>query len=320
MGNSRIRGLFFLTAAVIVFSLLGCEPRQQGMSLQLLPAADYQAGYRVKTESHQVLAYEGSLEHDSKFQGGSNISTAEMTFTQKIRKINEQGNILADITIDALKVSSVTRDETTFSYDSTAEQDARNPMTKLIGKSYTIELSPQMEVVRVVNASSARASVVGSSESHKRAQALLRDEEITLRHSISGIGNEKIKRAAKGDKWSNDKSFSFPIIGTRNYERVYTLSNIEQQNGKEIAVINMQGFPAASTEIKAPSLMDMFDSRQTFEGQIKLDIATGLVQSCFEKFDSEWMFVDPMHDIKTDEPPAAFRLGAIRLFSMERIN
>jgi hypothetical protein len=223
MGISRLTKTVFVAAISMFFLISGCDKQvPQMVSLQMQPMAEQQATYKVLTESHQTLTYDGSFDDKSQFKGGHNISSVEMVFTQRIQSINSQGNILADITIESLKVSSTLRDEPTFNYDS-ENHDKTNVLDKLIGQSYTIELSPRLAVLRVFNIITARGMVAGTSGSHKRAQALLSDEDIIQRHSVYGIGSEEIDKASIGDKWSNMKTFSFPVIGTKAYERIYTL-------------------------------------------------------------------------------------------------
>ncbi len=321
MEKSRFWKLFSVSVICISFLISGCDKQvSQMVSLQMQPMAEQQATYKVLTESHQTLKYDGSFEDKSQFKDGHNINSVEMVFSQKIKGINSQGNILADITIESLKINAVFRDEPKFNFDS-GSKDEKNPLSKLIGQGYSIELSPQLAVQKVSSIITIRGLVPGTSESHKRAQALLSDDEIINRHSVYGIGAENIVEAPVGGKWSSFKTLSFPVIGSKSYERIYTLKKIENDSGRRIAVIEMQGLPAVSAETsKFPALMDKLDNERVYEGHLKLDLDNGLIENYFEKFDSKWTFIDPTHDINSDEPPASFELGAIRLHSIERIN
>jgi hypothetical protein len=299
------------------------EVPQEVVSLQ--PKQDFQQGqvtYKVITEAQQTLKYEGSLADDDRFKGGRNINRVEMTFTQNNQSVNDHGNIVAKITIDDLKVSTVMRDETIFDFDSNREKDMTRPMAKLIGLDYTVELSPNGQFVSIIDADKARMAVAGRTDGHRRAQSLLQDSAIEQRHSIPDISAEEVLAAAVGDSWSSVKSFEFPILGKKSYERVYTLKQIEQFDGRNVAVIDMEALPSAESaeETIGGPLMDMLDNRRTYTGRLKLDLGAQMLESYHEKLDSEWVFVDPEVDPNSDEAPASFKMGAIRSYTIEKIN
>lgn len=323
MKKNSFFNVIFFTVSTVLLIFGGCdEPVQQKISLQLRPAEQEQATYKVLTESQRTLSYEGTFDNKESLKGGSNINKVEMTFTQQIQNVSKEGNITAKITIESLKVSSVTRDELTFSYDSSNEKDNKSPMARMIGQSYVIELSTQFQVIRVVDAASARKAAAGTDEAQRRAQLLLTDDEIKERHSVAGIGSKQVSAAEVGDTWSDIKDFSFPIMGTKSYERIYTLEEIKPQDSGRIAVIDMKALPSVSAgeSSRASALMDMSDNIRTYQGKLEINIDAGLIQSYLEQFDSEWIFVDPEHKPDDPAPPAAFRLGAVRLYSLERIN
>jgi hypothetical protein len=62
----------------------------------------------------------------------------------------------------------------------------------------------------------------------------------------------------------------------------------------------------------------MFDNTETYTGELKLDLSEGKVEKCREELVVEWFIVNPSP--KDDEPPAALRMAAARLYSIEKID
>ena len=64
----------------------------------------------------------------------------------------------------------------------------------------------------------------------------------------------------------------------------------------------------------------MFDNPvEIYTGQLKLDLMTGKVEQYLEEFRSEWVAVDPAATDK-DKEPDMLRMGAIRIYRIERID
>jgi len=61
----------------------------------------------------------------------------------------------------------------------------------------------------------------------------------------------------------------------------------------------------------------MFDNTETFTGALKLDLTRGQVQQWNETLETQWFIVDP--NPKDPQEPAALRMTATRLHSIERI-
>ena len=62
----------------------------------------------------------------------------------------------------------------------------------------------------------------------------------------------------------------------------------------------------------------MFDNTETYTGELRLNLTEGKVEKCREELLVEWFIVNP--NPKADEPPAALRMAATRLHSIERID
>ena len=65
-------------------------------------------------------------------------------------------------------------------------------------------------------------------------------------------------------------------------------------------------------------ISQMFDNTERFTGGLKLDLTNGDVVDYHEELLIEWFIVDP--DPDDDERPAALRMTAGRLVSLERMD
>lgn len=278
--------------------------------------------YRLARENDRSVIREGPEESKPKdFTGGHAGNRMEMTFTQKIQSVDEGGNAVARITITALKYVTRVKDAITLDFDSSREKDRSSPLSKLIGQSYTIELTPSGSVANVIDAESARKS---NTSDHKPVANLLSDDAIKNRHAISALpdANEHLLRI--GESWSRIKSFSFDLMGAKSYEKIYTLEAVRDIKNHRIAIATMNAVPSAE-EAKAlhkeqttSPFSQMFDNTERFTGELKLDLTDGNVVECHEELLIEWFIVDPNPD--DDERPTALRMTAGRLVSVEKID
>ena len=114
-------------------------------------------------------------------------------------------------------------------------------------------------------------------------------------------------------------------MGSKSYERIYTLKGLEADNDRQIAVVEMDAIPTAETaqqlheQQAAYEFLKMFDNTETYAGQLMLDLTAGKVEKCLEKLQSEWVIVDPWAD-QDEKEPAVMKMSAIRLYRLEKIN
>ena len=322
--------------AVVVICLLlmvtGCARlAEETATLALKFTPEDLTTYRLTTEEQQTLKFEGSLSGDSEFEGGSNRNRIEMTFTQQIQSINNRGNAVTKITIKELKCSSVHKDNLVLDLDSSRAKDPNNPLSRIIGQSYTIEITPAGQVRRVIDTRGVRAAsrvrFPSSKAAVRTAVKLLSLDSIKQRHTILALPAADKKQLRPGDSWSRLKVFSFPVVGPKSYERIYTLKEIEDTDGRQIAAVEMNAIPTSKIAEKlhkeqvAAALAKMFDNPiDSYTGQLKLNLTTGKVEKYLEKLQSEWVVVDPSVRQQGDKEPDAIRMGAIRLHRLEKID
>jgi hypothetical protein len=209
-------------------------------------------------------------------------------------------------------------------FDSPRQDDRQNPLSKLIGQSYTIEMTTSGKVLKVIDANEARAAIGSISTANKTPANLLSLRSITERHTIPALPAANNNQLRTGENWSSIKSFSFTMMGSKAYEKIYTLKEIEDVDNRRIAIARMEAVPSAEyarelhKEESASFFANMSDNTETYTGLLKLDVTEGKIEECSENLITEWVIVDP--NPKGGEQPAALKMTAVRSFSIERID
>ena len=280
--------------------------------------------YRITTEIDKSVLWESP--HPTKpkgFTGGHTGNRVEMIFKQLIQSTDDKGNAVAKITIEQLKCTAKIKNNIVLDFDSSREQDRQNSLNKLIGQSYTIELSPSGQALKVIDANDARAAAASDS-SGKTAANLLSNKAIIERHTIPALPASDKNQLQAGGNWSIIKSFSFDMMGSKSYEKVYTLGEIQDVGGRRIAVAKMQAVPSTerAKELHKQQAQSFFanisDNTETYTGELKLDLTGGKVEQYHEKLTTEWFIVDP--NPKENEQPAALRMTAVRIYRIGKID
>ena len=283
--------------------------------------------YRLITEAEKAVMWEGPLpEKPSAFKGGHTASRIEMTFTQRIQSINDKGDAVVEITIKGLKDLAQVRDNTVLDFDSSREKDRDSLLSKLIGQSYTIEISPAGRVLRILDVNEARAAVKGDSSAHQTASALVSDDTIKQRHTILALAATDKDQFQQGDSWSDMESFSFGMMGSKSYEKIYTLKEVKDTDHRQIAIVEMNAIPSSEMaeelhkEQATGLFTKLFDNTETYTGELKLDLTAGKIEKYIEKLQTEWVAVDPFAGQQDDKEPAALKMTATRLYHIEKID
>ena len=280
--------------------------------------------YKCITEAVRSIQWEGLFPNDTAFKGGQTSSRIEMTFTRQIQSTDDKGNAAAKITINSLKHLSIVRDSPVLDFDSSREKDKDNPMAKLIGQSYTIEITPAGQVTNITDVNQAQEAVRGASSANKAALAFLSPEAIKQRHTIPAMPAPEKNKLRKGENWNSIKTFSFGLMGTQSYERVYALKEIKDADNHKIATVEMKAAPTtqmAEKLHKEQAIGDfskMFENTETYTGRLELDLTAGKVEKYLEKLESEWIAIDPSAAQKEEKEPAVLKMAAVRLYHLEK--
>jgi len=321
----QVKTCAFAALAVICVMLLqaGCA---QTEILALKFAPDNLTTYKVTTEKERGVLWEGPLKNKpSSFVGGHSGNKIEMTFTRQTLSVDDKGSAIVKITINALKYLGKVRDNIVLDFDSSRETDRDNPLNKLIGQSYTIELIASGEVSRIIDVNDARAAVAGSSISNARAAQLLSTPAIKEHHSIPALPAVKNKQLIPGKSWSDIKTFSFGPMGSKSFERIYEIKEISETDGRQIAVAQMKAVPSAAKakelykEQSTGLFSTLFDNTETYTGRLWLDLTSGQIEKYTEEFRSDWIAVDPLAT-KQEKEPDILRMSATRIYRIERID
>jgi hypothetical protein len=287
-------------------------PESEAASLVLKFEPGDATTYKLITEGKRTVTYEGSLANDPAFKGGDTGDRVEMTFSQLIESVNDRGNAIARITVKELRYEAQVKSDTVLDFDSSREQDQDNALAKLVGQSYTIELTPTGQVTEVVDSKEAQAAVKGAAT----ARRLVESDTIKQRHSIPALPAAGKNKVRVDEHWSRIKS----------YEKIYVLKEVRDQDGKKKAVVEMNAIPTAETaeqihqEQPAGAFSKMFDNVEEYTGQLQWDLTAGKVLHYLEEMKSEWLVVDPMARQKPDKKPDSLRMTAFSLYSLERVD
>ena len=301
-------------------------PTAEAVTLALKFTEHDSVTYKVIMEEQQSLDYEGFSPTNAKLQNKRDQERVELTFTQQTQSVNDKGYAIQKITIKAYKVlKAVARAESNpvLDFDSAREEDQKHPLIRLIGQSYTIEVAPDGSVSGVIEANKALAAVKGPSSIKGAAVKLLQADTIKKRHGTLTLPNADEKQLRPGGKWTTVTTFPFRLLGSKSYEKIYTLKEVKSCNNKKIAVVEMDTIPTTKTSDKSleqqlpQNFMDMLDNTIAYTGRLKLNLTDGKIEEYFEKLESEWVIVDPE---PTTKEPSAIKMGAIRLYSIERID
>ncbi len=278
--------------------------------------------YKVTTEDEDSVQFEGKWPKEGDFENKHNNVRVEVSYTERIESVDEGGNAVAKVTIDAIRASYINRNLSAYDFDNRRETDNKKAMYKLLGKSYTIKLAPTGRFLEVVDASGVQAAVSGKADDEPRAAALVTNEAIEQRHGFLVLPDGNDNMLGAGDTWSTVRSFSFRTLGTKIYERVYTLKNIEEANGRKTGILEMKAIPSAEgaealhQQGETPDFSQMADNAANYYGEMKFDLTSGKVQEYVEKLISSWTILDTSTE---EAQPPALVMAATRVSRVDKL-
>ena len=276
--------------------------------------------YHVTTESEKLVKFEGSLAKSDEFKDGRNDTRVEMTFTQDTESVDDKGNAIAKITIRYLKYISIEKNNTVMDFDSSREQDKNAPLSKLIGQSYKIQLAPTGEVLNVVDVSQAKAVA------DETGLKLLQPGAIKERHGTIILPAADKNQLAEGDTWNSLKVFSFGFMGSKPFEKIYTVKSIREMENHKNAFVDVNAVPTSKIakelykEEASNPLAEKFDNTGGYMGHFRFDLTSGKFKTYLEKLSIRWDVVDPAMTQEADKAPDAIKMEANRIYIFDKIN
>jgi len=306
-----------LGLALIVAVAGGCAKKTK-MSMKFEPAQT--ATYKVTTESIKDYNFEQPSINQSKKQ--QTINSSEVTFDQTVQSVDAQGVATILVTIKGASYTAKSPTGEGMQYNSSK---ADSGMAKLIGQSYRLKIAPDGNVAAIMNAEPARYAVIGDNQEAKVAQSLLSDEAIKARHSIP-LPKDRAE-LKKGKSWSVLKGSPAGMLVPKSYEKIYTLDEIKKDDGKEIAIVKMEARPssAKAADLQGESAKGMgffekmFDSKETYKGELMMDAGNGSVINYHETLKSEWVATEPSEEVKSDKGPDVLTMGFTYKYSIEKL-
>lgn len=275
--------------------------------------------YTTITERERRINWEGPVPDDPAFKGGLNHHRIEMTFTQQIESVDDNGDATAKIIIKEVKYASKAKNRRTFNLDSSNPKDPNHPLVMLVGHGYTIKLSPKGEVTKIIDARDAETAARKGSVVPIQALRLLQPEAIKLRHGTLALPDTEKNQLRTGESWSNVKSFNFGMMGSEAYERIYTINKIKARKNHRVAFAKMDAIPASETEQTA-DLLKNSDIIRTYNGELEFDLTAGKINKYLEKLQQEWTIAFPAAGEGTDEGPAILTMTETRSCHIEQVD
>lgn len=279
--------------------------------------------YKVITESEQDVKLEGKITADDAFKSGRSYTRMEITFIQDIGAITDEGEGVAQIIIKNLKYLSIIRNNTIIDFDSSRDKDQNSPLAKLVGQRYLLRITPDSQIPEVAGLYEPHAAVLGNTFANKIATKLVDLDAIEERHIVPALPPIKKSRLHTGDTWSKVKTFSFGLMGTKSYERIYTLKEIKDTAGRRTAIVDMNAIPASQPldqpQKQSSDFSKMFDNSGTYTGHLTFDLTAGKVEKYTEKLNTEWITINPAAKPEGNEPDV-LKMNAVRSYSIEKID
>ena len=276
--------------------------------------------YKFASETIQDFKFEQISVGKTKEE--QNLTRIEMVFDQKILGVNEDGSANAKITIAGINVVVKNVDGIVFNFDSSKKADHGKSFNKLIGKSYTIKITPDGKV-KSVDAADIR-KVVATGPDRKWAKNLLSDKEIVRRHEIIAMPDIQDAKIAARHTWAKEVNSHPRLLEQKKFEKVYTVDNIKEQSGRKVASVSMKAAPSGAAEGVSPAsgfgyMAKMFDTQENYEGQMQFDVDTGKVISFSEKMVATYT-ASEMSKTKPDaKGPDTLIMGLTHSISLEEV-
>jgi hypothetical protein len=279
--------------------------------------------YKVANEDSKDFRFEqpslGKLREEPK------STTSEIKFLQQIQGVDEKGGAVAMITIKDIKYLATDKDEVKFDFDSERESDKKKPFGKLLGKSYRIRISPQGSV-EVLDARNIRSAVT-SGQAKRVATSLLSDESIQRRHEIPSLPDTGACVLRQGDTWTIIKAAHQRLMVPKSFKKVYTLSKVEDEDGRRVAFVDMNATESATPDPDAPKtaggiglFANLFDTEETYTGNMVLDLDSGKMNRYNEKFVTKYVAAEQSREQKPDKGPDVLTIVLTYTTVTEKVN
>lgn len=313
--SRKVRTMLVSLGVVIVTLATGCSPKAD-LSLQFSP--DETAQY--KSVSDVIKDFRFEQPNLDKLRKEQTRTTVEMTFTQDIQSVDDVGNAVAKITIDGLKVVIINKNENRFSFDSANTADSNNPLAKLLGQSYTIQITPDGQV-SLLESSQAVAKVPSGYEK-RVAESILNEENVKLRHQVQALPQASVSELSVDSTWKNIVPSPPGLLAPKSYEKVYTLTGINNNIAtvKMVATESAEPAEAATSPGGMSMFAKMFDNEDKYTGLMTLDVQTGTVLKAEETLISTYLAQEMPENGDPEKGPDTLTMQFTHQISLEKLD
>ena len=307
-----------ILVAVGVFSMLFVSGCGQSADLSLKFSPDRTTDYKSTTEVTKLFRFDQP--NLGKLKEEQTKTLIEMDFTQTIQGIDADGNATALITINGLKVDIISKNESRLSFDSQNESDKDAPLTALLGKSYTIQISPAGQV-KSLDTKEAMAAVTAAYEK-KIVKGLLDSKTIAKRHQVAALPKEQMDNLSVDDAWSEVVPSPPGLLAPKSYEKTYTLTAIDDTVATVEMTAGESAQPAAGGAQSGSMGMfaKMFDNKDDYTGTLKIDLTTGEVIKATETLISTYIAQEMPENGDPEKGPDVLTMQFINRIQLEKLN
>ncbi len=302
--------LVAMVSVALLFAFSGCDSNK---TIKLNPAVS--GTYKVSQETLKEVNY--SQPSLGKNDVNKTSTVTEMTFDQKVDSVEKDGSAKLTITIKAIKLYSKGKKGVVYDFDSSRKSDSKDPLSELIGVSYNIVVNPKGKVV-AVDAKKALETVKS-----REAKAFLRKDIIQKRHNFKAAPESDAEVITKTGEWSCVASSPKGALEPKAFEKKYKVVSVDK-NG--IAKISMEAVPTNKKPeggVKGRGLGIMagiFDSKETFAGEMLFDTKSGSVVKYTEKLQDNYVAAQEASEGKTDKGPDVLKMTFTSTYSVEKLN
>jgi len=299
-------------------------PAKEQVKIALKPAVGDLATYKITTQARRATKWQGPVPDKAVFDENFNEERVEMVFTQRIESVDPNGTAVALVTIDGVKCRYSNKSMASVDFDSSRPSDANNPIMKLIGQTYLIRFNPSNNMLAVDNLPPVMMKMKDGTSSGQAGFSFLLPEAIMERHGVMQLPEPGKEMLKAGQKWSRIKTFAFGKMGLKSYEKIYTLKEVPDADGRRIAVIDMNTIPSSEVEPKYRSqqaeinVPKTFDTNDSYTGGGEFDLKAGRIENYHEDLEASWMVALPAKQGDAGEP-VVLKMSASRVYSIERV-
>jgi hypothetical protein len=299
-------------------------PAPGSVKIALKSAVGDMATYKITTQARRTTKWQGPVPDKAVFEENFNEERVEMVLTQRIQSLDPNGIAVALVTINGIKCRYLNKNTTSVDFDSSRSSDANNPIMKLIDQTYLVEFSPWNNISAVDALPRVMVTMKDGTPSGDAGVSILYPEAIMERHGAMQLPEPGQEMLKPGEKWSRIKTFAFGKMGLKSYEKIYTLKEVRDADGRSIVVIDMNTIPSSEVEPKYRSqqaevdVPKTFDTNDSYTGGGEFDLKAGRIENYHEDLEASWTVALPAKQGDTGEP-VVLKMSASRVYSIERV-